>query len=87
MTLTQGDLDALRDLMAVTVDESIEKKRLVTEDMISHLPTKEEFYDESAKLMKELKDLREEVTVSTGTVSRHTDEISEIQTKIGIHTS
>ena len=61
MSLTNKDFKALGDL----IDQKIEDKAqtlLVTKDEISHLPTKEEFYEREDKLMGELKTIREEIT-------------------------
>jgi len=42
--LDSDDLKAIKELIEVTVEDVIEKKELVTEADISHLPTKDEFY-------------------------------------------
>ena len=62
MTLTNGDLKAIKDLMKVTIDESSETV-LATKEKIKHLPTKEEYYDQTDKIMTELYAVREEITV------------------------
>ena len=62
MTLTNGDLKAIKDLMKVTIDESSETV-LATKEEIKHLPTKEEYYDQTDKIMTELYAVREEITV------------------------
>lgn len=51
---------------------------------ISHLPSKEEFFNSEAKLMKELKDMREEHTVQGEQVRRNTDRIENVEKKVGI---
>lgn len=61
--LTQKDLDQ--------IDKLIDKR-------IKYLPTKEEFFTKMDQLMKEIKDLREEVTVVTG----YKDQIEDHEIRI-----
>jgi len=59
MALTKKDLNAIKDLVEVVIDE----KELITKEDIRHLPTKDEFYASQDELMKEVRNLRDEVTV------------------------
>jgi len=52
------------------------------EEEIGHLPTKEEFYGQTDKVMKELQDMREEHTISIGQVSDHSDRIEKLEEKV-----
>jgi len=61
-TLDNDDLKAIKNLMEVTIDEDVEEK-LVTKDHISHLPTKDEFYNKMDEVMGELKTIQEELAV------------------------
>jgi hypothetical protein len=61
-TLDKDDLKAIQGLIEVTIDEAIEQK-LVTKEDISHLPTKDEFYEKMDEVMGELKTIREEQTL------------------------
>lgn len=86
MTLTNGDLKAIKDLMEITIEDKTE--HFVTKMDISHLPTKDEFYEETDKLMKELKDMREEQKVLTTKVYRdHEPRIKKVEKKLQIHSS
>jgi hypothetical protein len=78
MILTNGDLKAIRGLMQPTIDEKVEELGLVTKDDIKHLPTKEE-YSREDKTMKELKDIRAEITVINGRISDHSDRIENLE--------
>jgi len=86
MTLTNNDFKALEDL----IDQKIEDKAettLATKADIKHLPTKEEFYEQSDKLMKELEATREEITVLSGLQSQvHDNEqrIEKVEKKLNI---
>ena len=63
--LDNDDLKAIKDLVEVTVEETIENKELVTKDDIGHLPTKDDFYGMMDKVMGELKAIREEQAVQS----------------------
>lgn len=82
MTLTNDDLEALKDLMEVTIDEVIEKNGLVTKKDISHLPTKDEFYEQTGEILKRLDNLEEEKDVLSHRVSNHEDRIMNLETHL-----
>jgi hypothetical protein len=44
-TLDSDDLKAIENLIEAKMDEVIEKRQLVTKDDLSHLPTKDNFYE------------------------------------------
>lgn len=55
MTLTRTDLDAIRQLIELTLDKKLEEKLEVKlKEYIGHLPTKDEFFTSMDKLMAEL---------------------------------
>lgn len=78
--LDDQDLKAIKGLIEVTIDE----KELVTKDDISHLPTKEEFYNKMDEVMGELKTIREEKTVQSHQLSNHEDRIQKVESHLGI---
>jgi hypothetical protein len=84
--LDNDDLKAIKNLMEVTIDESIEKKELVTKKDISHLPNKDEFYEQTGKILKRLDDLEEEKDVLSNRVSKHEDRIGKIESHLGLPT-
>ena len=79
-TLDNDDLKAIKALIEVTIDE----KELVTKDDISHLPTKDEFYEKMDEVMGELKTIREEQTVQGQHLSDHEDRIEKIESHLGL---
>jgi len=83
MTLTQKDLDAIRDLVGVEIDERLEQK---LEEKLKNFPSKKEFFSRMDEVMGELKAMREEVTVLSHRVSNHEDRITILDDKIGIQT-
>ena len=82
MILTDDDLKAIKDLMEVTIDETIEKKELVTKSDISHLPNKDEFYEQTGKILKRLDDLEQEKDVLSHRFSDHSDRIEKIESHL-----
>jgi hypothetical protein len=81
--LADDDLQAIKGLIKVTIDEAIEEK-LVTKDDISHLPTKDEFYTKMDEVMGELKTIREEQAVQSHQLSNHEDRIEKTESHLGI---
>lgn len=75
-TLDDEDMKAIKSLMKETLSED---ETLVRKDDISHLPSKDEFYEQNDKLMKELKDSREEQTVLSAHSKRHTNQFEKLK--------
>ena len=73
--LDDSDLKAIKGLIEVTVDEVIEKRELVTKSDLSHLPTKDDFYEKMDEAIRKLKTIREEQTLLAHRVSDHEDKI------------
>lgn len=78
MTKNKNDQDIIV-LLKQAVGEVVDEKGLVTREDIKHLPTKEEYYEREDKTMKELKEIREEITVLGGRVSNHSDRIEVLE--------
>lgn len=55
------------------------KDIFVTKEDIKHLPTKEEYYKQEDIMMKEIRDLRDEVTVHNHQVQRNASDIRELK--------
>ena len=81
--LGHDDLQAIKEVIKVTIDEAIEEK-MVTKDDVGHLPTKDEFYGKMDEVMGELKPIREEQAVQSHQLSNHEDRIEKIETDLGI---
>jgi len=82
--LDDTDLKAIKNLMEVTIDEVVEKRELVSKSDLSHLPTKDEFYEQTGKILKKLDNLEEEKDVLSHQVSRHEDRIVKIESHFGL---
>ena len=82
--LDNDELNAIKDLINVTVDEVIERKELVTKSVLSHLPTKDEFYSKMDEVVGELKAIREEQTVQSHQFSDHEDRIEKVESHLGM---
>lgn len=83
-TLDGDDLNAIKQLIEVTIDDAIETKGLVTKEDISHLPSKDEFYTKMDEVMGELKTIREEQTVQSQHLSEHEDRIQKVESHLGL---
>lgn len=79
--LTPDDLNKIGLLIKTTVQDEV---KLSFKDLVGNLPTKDEFYTMMDKLMKELKEIREEQSVLTHQTYRNTKDIEIIKTHIGL---
>lgn len=78
MAKNKNDQDILA-LMKQAVGEVVEEKGLVTHEDIKHLPTKDEFYKETLRILKKLDDLEVEKDVLSHNVSDHSDRIEALE--------
>ncbi|RJR14661.1 hypothetical protein C4579_04555 [Candidatus Microgenomates bacterium] len=69
--LTDADLNAIKSLMEVVVEEKLEDMEVVTRNDIKHLPSKDEFYARMDQISDELTKVREEQAVLSKQVQRH----------------
>jgi hypothetical protein len=95
MALTTDDLKKIKNIhlsnegqllkkIKVMFDESLEikleeKLEEKFKDKLGGLPSKEEFYEQTDKLMKELKDSREEHTMLRGRIYDNTDRLDHLE--------
>lgn len=89
MTLTNSDFKALEEVIDQRIEEKAETT-LATKEDIKHLPTKEEFYSESDKLMTELKAVREEITILSDLqrqVHDHEGRIEKVEKRLNVQSS
>lgn len=82
--LDNDDLKAIKNLVEVTVDEVLDKKGVVVKEDLSHLPTKDEFYEQTGEIIKRLDNLEQEKDVLSHQVSRHDDRIGKIESTLGL---
>jgi hypothetical protein len=80
-TLDGEDLNAIKQLIEVTLDEKLDGK---LDAKISHLPTKDEFYGKMDEVMGELKAIREEQAVQSHRIADHEDRIEKIESHLGL---
>jgi len=76
MTLTDKDLQAIKELTEVTLEEKLD---VVLEEKLSHLPTKDEFFAKMDDVMGGLKEIREEKTVLAHQSSGHDKQIESLE--------
>jgi hypothetical protein len=91
MALTKQDKEYIEQLLASYVINS--QNTIITHlnkhddqlealnEKVSHLPTKEEFYEQNDKLIKELQASRTEEELLSHRVSDHEDRITSLETK------
>jgi hypothetical protein len=88
MALTKSDKDfigsllnvkKLSDVTRVVLEELIEEKGLVTKEDLKYLPTKDEFYGETLKILKGIEDLKSEKDILSHQVSKHSDRIEDLE--------
>lgn len=79
--LDDDDVQAIKDLIEVTIDDKLDKK---LDEKLKYLPTKDEFYSKMDEVMGELKSIREEQTVQNHQVSDHEDRIEKLENHVGI---
>lgn len=79
MGFSDKQMIALQNFVKQVVVETIEEQEVVTKKDLSHLPSKDEFYEAMDKLSGEIEDLREEVTVHNAEVSRNSDKLEKLE--------
>ena len=82
-TLNDADINLLRDIF-VDKYEFDDRVRAIVKDEVSHLPTRDEFYEEMAKMHKKHLDLEEEKDVLAHQVSRNSDNIALVAKNLKI---
>jgi len=80
-TLDDDDLKAIKGLIEVTFDEKLDEK---LDDKLSHLPTKDEFYEQTGEIVKRLDNLEVEKDVLSHQVSEHSDKLEKIESHLGL---
>ena len=78
MTKNKNDQDIIV-LLKQSVKEAIQEEGLVTHEDIKHLLTKDEFYKETLRILKELEDLKTEKDILSHNVSDHSDRIEALE--------
>jgi hypothetical protein len=90
MALSQKDLKEIKSIVKDTIIENnivleqelSSKFDMKLEEKIKHLPSKDEFYIQMDKIMKELKDIREELAITSHRSIDNTDRIEKIEGKV-----
>ena len=82
MKLTDKDLDAIRQLVKITIDEELEEK---LNEKLRYFPSKEDFFSKMDDVMAELKAIRDNQDLLTNRVyDDHEPRISKIEKKLQI---
>ncbi len=75
VVLSDEQFEALKIFISQTIEETIDEKELVTKADLSFLPTQDNILD----LIKEIRDLREEISAHNSQVSRNTDRLEKLE--------
>lgn len=73
-------MKAVKNLMRITITEEMEvmlEKKL--EEKLGRYPTKDEFYEETLKVLKKLDDIEEQMTMLSGRTYDNTDRIENLE--------
>ena len=76
MSLSDSDLKKIQDLLKVTIAED---DTLVRKADIAHLPTKDEYYEQTLKVLKKLDDMEEANEIVVARQTEHSDQIEALQ--------
>ena len=74
--LDEKQFTVLMDLIRVTIDDAIDKK---LDERLEYLPTKDEFHEQTAEILKRLDDIEESNTLISNRVSKHSDVIEKLK--------
>lgn len=90
-TLSPQEYDNIKELINLTLEERLNLEPSQTlDDKLKHLPSKEEFFNQSDKLMKELKTIHEEIIVIsdlTRRVNNHQTVLEKVGKRLNIAVS
>ena len=82
-TLNQTDINLIKNLIVdfTTVIVKQETKEIIESlgEKINHLPTKDEFSTQMSKVMGELQDIREEITIGSQQTRDNRDDIEDLK--------
>ncbi len=78
-TLDDDDLQAIQGLMDQTITERINDGALASGKAVSHVPSKDEFFDSQDEQMTELKAIRENQSAQSKQISRNSDRIEKLE--------
>ena len=78
--------EAFEEHLLPRIQKSFDERFDKLDEKISHLPTKEEYYEREDKTMGELKKLREEVTTVNYRYKRTNIRVDKIDAHLGIST-
>lgn len=73
--LDKNVFDVVKQAVSVAIDEA----GLVTKKDLKYLPTKDEFYQETLKVLKKLDDIEEQMTMLSNRTYDNTDRIENLE--------
>lgn len=79
MALTSSDIAKILNGTQQMIDYSVNLLKSELQEEISHLPTKDEFYNKMDEIMGELSAIRENTTAMEFRISQHSDQIDSLE--------
>ena len=76
MPLTPDDLNAIRDLFGLVLDQQLEEKLA---ERLKAFPTRDDFFASMDRILGELKAIRDEQTSLSHLVVRHEDRLAVLE--------
>lgn len=81
--LTRKDEQKIEEIVERVLDEKLEEKlEEKFEEKLKFLPTKDEFYEKMDEVIGEIKAMREELTMQSGRISEHSDQLETHEVRI-----
>ncbi len=77
--VTRKDIPTWEQFIKTAIDEAIEEKQLATKEDISYLPTRDEFFTETAKIYKRLDTVETQHDILSHQVSRISDRVDKME--------
>jgi len=80
MTITPDEFDQLKTLITVVVEESVVKViDRKFDEKLGNLPTKDEFYTETLRILTKIEDLETEMSIQSNHSSDHSDRLEKLE--------
>lgn len=83
VTLSDKQYASLVDFIENAIEEKLDQK---LDEKLKYLPTKDEFYKQSAEIMKELKAIRDNTDVLGEQVNRNSDRLDRVEKHLDLPT-
>ena len=77
--IAEINLESIKQLIEVVVEQKLEEKKIATKDDLKHLPTKQDFYERTDKILSKLENIQQDNTVGSHQTSDHEERITLLE--------